>query len=247
MSRRLEELKRGYLWDFVSNHWQEFDSPHAQADLACLLARRLALNLQREATYLAGDVSEGSNAVTHKTIHPMEMYIRPPISASRQAGDIVKGNVGDMAGYWLVVTPSCDFEERHPLHNVLLACCVPLTDAPEFTTWRENQTGDSAGKLKALIGDNRQKAQAERYKFLPGTFFLPDSIIDFQQLKTVTLEELRGLEAIASLDSPYAEAVLARFARYYGRLGTPDINKDVVMARLQATPSSAEGQYTDAQ
>lgn len=239
LSRRLEELKRNYLWDFVSNHWQEFDSPHEQADLACLLARRLALTLQQEAAGLAGEVTGGDVAVAQKTIHAMEMYIRPPVSANRQAGDIVKGPVGAVAGYWLVVTPSCDFEERHPLHNVLLACCVPLTDAPEFTAWKENQTSDTIGKLRSLIGDNRQKAQAERYKFLPGTFFLPDSIVDFQHLKTVTLEELIGLEVIASLDSPFAEAVLARFARYYGRLGTPDIDRQVVMERLQALSSLA--------
>lgn len=238
LSRRLEELKRNYLWDFVSNHWQEFDSPHEQADLACLLARRLALTLQQEAAGLAQEAAGGAVAVTQKAIHPMEMYIRPPVSVNRQAGDIVKGQVGDVDGYWLVVTPSCDFEERHPLNNVLLACCVPLTDAPEFTAWKESQTADTIGKLKSLIGDSRQKAQAERYKFLPGTFFLPDSIVDFQHLKTVTPDELNRLEGIASLDSPFAEAVLARFARYYGRLGTPDIDRQVVMKRLHGLLSS---------
>lgn len=238
LSRRLEELKREYLWDFVGNHWQEFDSPHEKADLACLLARRLALTLQQEAAGLAGEVTGGATAEARKTIHPMEMYIRPPVSSNRQAGDIVKGRVGDADGFWLVVTPSCDFEERHPLNNVLLACCMPLTDTPEFTAWKENQAGDTTGRLKALIGDNRQKLQAERYKFLPGTFFLPDSIVDFQQLRTVTLEELNRLEVIASLDSPFAEALLARFARYYGRLGTPDIDRNVVIERLQSTVGS---------
>lgn len=238
LSRRLEELKRGYLWDFVSSHWQEFDSPHEKADLACLLARRLALTLQQEAAGFAGEVAGGATTIAQGTIHPMEMYVRPPVSASRQAGDIVKGNVGGVDGYWLVVTPSCDFEERHPLNNVLLARCAPLTDAPEFAAWKLNPTGETSGKLKSLIGDNRQKAQAERYKFLPGTFFLTDSVVDFQQLKTVTPEELCALDVIASLDSPFAESVLARFARYYGRLGTPDIDKEVVIARLQAIVSA---------
>jgi hypothetical protein len=40
------------------------------------------------------------------------MYIHPPISTNRLAGDILKGVVGAVDGYWLVLTPSCDFEQQ---------------------------------------------------------------------------------------------------------------------------------------
>ena len=43
-----------------------------------------------------------------------------------------------------------------------------------------------------------------------------------------------GLERLASLDSPFAEALLARFARYFGRLGTPDLDLEVLVARLRS-------------
>jgi hypothetical protein len=48
------------------------------------------------------------------------------------------------------------------------------------------------------------------------------------------------MKAIASLDSPYAEAVLAKFAGYYGRLGTPDINKAIVIDRLKKSHSKTQ-------
>jgi hypothetical protein len=42
-----------------------------------------------------------------------------------------------------------------------------------------------------------------------------------------------SLNRLASLDSPFAEALLARFVRYFGRLGTPDLNTEVILSRLR--------------
>jgi hypothetical protein len=36
------------------------------------------------------------------------------------------------------------------------------------------------------------------------------------------------------LDSPFAEALLARFSRYFGRLGMPDLDVAVLLQRLRA-------------
>jgi len=231
--RRVEEIQRNYLWDFVGSHWQEFSSPHDQADLAYLLARRLALTLQGEARKLTRKLAGKSIPIADpKNIHPMEMYVRPPVSTNRQAGDILKGTIEGETGFWLVLTPSCDFEQAGRLKNVLLAACLPLTEEAEFHSWKQNPNNSAA--LKALISDNRERVQSERFKFLPGTYFLPDLVLDFQHLKALPEGEIANLEVIASLDSPYAESVLARFARYFGRLGTPDIDKQIVMNRLQA-------------
>lgn len=241
LTRHLEELQRSYMWDFVSTHWKDFESSHKQADIAYLLARRLALNLQKEARKLARKMAGVSVPMTDpNNIHPMEMYVHPPISKNRLAGDILRGTVESESGLWLVLTPSCDFEQEGRLNSVLLAQCFPLTSEAEYVKWKANPTSVNEGSLKALIGDNRQNSQSERFKFLPGTFFLSDSIIDFQKLRAVLPCDLEKLEAVASLDSPFAEAVLSRFSRYFGRLGTPDIDKNVVIKRLQAaqTPSS---------
>ncbi len=231
--RRVEEIQRDYLWDFVGTHWQEFDSPHDQADLAYLLARRLALTLQSEARKLTRKLAGKSIPIADpKNIHPMEMYVRPPVNENRQAGDILKGIIEGESGYWLILTPSCDFEQAGRLKNVLLAGCLPLAEEAEFQSWKQNPNASSS--LKALIGDNRERSQSERFKFLPATYFLPDLVLDFQHLKALPESEIAKLEVIASLDSPYAESVLARFARYFGRLGTPDIDKQIVLNRLHA-------------
>ena len=50
---------------------------------------------------------------------------------------------------------------------------------------------------------------------------------------TLQRDRMGGLERLASLDSPFAEALLARFTRYFGRLGTPDIDVAVLLQRLR--------------
>jgi DNA-binding response OmpR family regulator len=234
LSRHLEDVQRSYMWDFVSTHWKEFDTAHEQVDIAYLLARRLALSLQGEARRMAQKMAGTSVPIAElKNIHPMEMYVHPPISTNRLAGDIVKESTGEKPVYWLVLTPSCDFEQAGRLNSVLLAQCIPLTSESEYLKWLENPT-DNLGQLKSLIGDRRQGVQSERFKFLPGTYFLPDSVVDFQKVKAISPDDLSKMEIITSLDSPFAEAILARFSRYFGRLGTPDVDKNVVITRLQA-------------
>jgi DNA-binding NarL/FixJ family response regulator len=247
LSRHIEELQRSYMWEFVDTHWKEFTSPHDQADIAYLLARRLALSLQTEARRLARKIAGRNLALADKAnIHPMEMYVRPALSENRLAGDILMGEIGGTKGYWIVLTPSCDFEQKGRLDGVLLAQCVPLCDQIEFKKWKENECDDTLKVLRALLGDNRENTQSERFKYLPGTYFMPDSVVDFQLLQMVPPVEVVKLEVIASLDSPYAEALLARFSRYFGRLGTSDIDKTVVLNRLKELKSKSTSQDASA-
>lgn len=241
LTRHLENEQREYMWDFVSTHWKEFTTPRDQADLAYLLARRLALSLESLATKLAVSVGGSLESPSDQLkAHPMVMYIRPPLGPHRLAGDILSEKANDVVNHWIVLTPSCDFAQEKAKHAVL-AKCEKLSDQHEFKTWSAepgNPSKSAIEDMEKLIRDNR-KGQQERFKFLPGTFFLPDLLVDFQQLRSVPVETLNTFEPIATLDSPYAEALLARFARYFGRLGTPDVDENVVLNRLQAGLAAA--------
>ncbi len=252
-SKHMEDEQREYMWDFVDTHWKSFEKTHEHIDLAYLLARRLAFSLRgpmirRFATRLDG---AGAPTVEHN-VHPMEMYVVPPVNGLRLAGDILK-IISDVKVtnddvkttekkelWFIILTPSCDFEQCKA-DSVLLARCFPLVEQPEFIKWKAgNPPSNGATKeLQALIGDNRGAGQRDRFKFLPGTFFVPDLVVDLQQLKSVTKSALEKFTAVASLDSPYAESLLARFSRYYGRLGTPDLDKEIVMDRLKGPEPSA--------
>lgn len=98
-----------------------------------------------------------------------------------------------------------------------------------------------AKELASLLTNNRVSGQAERFYFLPGTLTLPNLVVDFQQLATLSCGGLDNLKRSASLDSPFAETLLARFTCYFGRLGTPDFEVEAVVSRLQSAVDKNEG------
>lgn len=240
LSQFIESIQRDYMWEFVSKHSKEFNRPENKTDIAYLMARRLAATLELNASGFAGQVAaqvEGEVA-TDSDIHPMQMYVYPTID-QLQGGDIVKGRVGSVEGMWILLTPTCDLVQKKA-DRVLMARCVPLAETSEYLIW-DKEAKDKA--IKDLIGDNRKplekgsRVQADRFKFLPGTFFLDDCLVDFQDIATIDHAELLKLERVACLDSPFAEALLSRFTRYFSRLGTPDISKASVLGRLSSVKS----------
>jgi len=231
--RHLEEEQRNYMWDFVDKQWKQLSSPYEKADLAYLLARRLANMLQRVSIrrFLRGEDEVVSDAADYKKVHPVEMYIKPPDDSVVLAGQIIKGPIKGDEAYWIVLTPSCDFEQGK-VNRALLARCSELTEEPEYKEFSTQRNSATEGKLKSLLRDNRKGKQPERFKYLPGTFFIPDLLIDFQHLVQVPRGELDSMEKVAALDSPFAESVVARFSRYYGRIGTPNLDVGLVLSRM---------------
>lgn len=236
LTRHIEEVQRTYMWDFVSAHWKEFSAQHQKVDLAYLMAGRLASTLRLQAGDFAAHAGGAVlDSPTGTNIHPMQMYVFPTV-AQIQGGDLVEETIDAQKTIWLVLTPTCDLVQKKA-DEVLLAKCIPLSETIEYKSWVEAR--DKVEEISALVGDNRKpakggpkKVQADRYKYLPGTFFIEDCVVDFQALKTVPTAKLENFRRVATLDSPFAEAVLARFTRYFARLGTPDVEKTSVIARL---------------
>lgn len=234
--RHLEAVQRDYMWDFVAAHWDKFGNMPDRAALAYLLARRLALSLSGPGIQqLAQDLGDrGKAEAVEGLAHPMQLYVMPSIEASPLSGDLYQGQIGDKPGYWILLTPSCDMVMgRVKAEKVLVASCLRLEDQPEYQKWIQGKSKPTKNKLMNLLKNKRGDGyQPERYFFLPGAFIFPDLIVDFQQLHCLSYEELSNMERLASLDNPFAEALVSRFARYFGRLGTPDLDIDAVMQNL---------------
>ncbi len=67
---------------------------------------------------------------------------------------------------------------------------------------------------------------------------MPNLVVDCQNLVNIEIKEFNNklkdkiLNRVASLDNPYSEALMSRFSKYVGRLGTPDLNVEIVLDRL---------------
>ncbi|ERJ19257.1 response regulator receiver protein [Salinisphaera shabanensis E1L3A] len=198
--RHVEEYQRAYLWDTIYKQWadvrEDLRSDHPY-ELAYLLSRRISSGLSKIAIK---DYSGDPQA----TVVPIEYYIYPLDEPSVvSTGNIYSSGQNEI---WLVVTPACDLA-RKKADRVLAIRCYPVDE------FKQN-------KRAAFIAGNK----GPRYKFLPGTFFIQDLIVDFQAIKQFEYEEFPLMEPICQLDQPFRESICLAFGNYYTRLGTPDLD-----------------------
>lgn len=234
LMRHFENVQREYMWGFVAENWEEFLTKAKNIELAYLLARRLSLSLARSGILqLMRDLGDQQvDIIPGENVHPMEYYIIPPLSTTTETGDLFKKESGE---YIVVLTPSCDMVERDgktKAELVLVAHCTLLKDQREYGEWQNDARKGKA--LEALLSNNRQVGQADRFHFLPGIFDIPDLLVDFQKLEAMPSNELNNHNRIASLDSPFAESLATRFVRFYGRVGTPDLDLNIIIKNLKS-------------
>lgn len=245
--RLIEEEQRRYMWDFVSAHWTQLSATKDQAGLAYLLAHRLGRSLGGSGLrQLAVDLGDTSGLFPAKdTIHPVEMYVQPPLpDTDLHAGDLLRETADNSTSWSLVMTPSCDLEWKKA-ERVLLATGTALEDHPRIIAWRSvDGTAKEKKKARADAFELLRQAtggQLDRWLYLPAAINVPDLLIDMQQLRTIPVAEALQFERVASLDSPFAESAINRFNRYFGRIGTPDLDSEAIAKRLEDENEGSPG------
>jgi hypothetical protein len=169
----------------------------------------------------------------------------PPLP-EHLTGDIVRNVIGD---WFVVLTPGCDLvthSGQRRAEYVNVASCMPLIDTDEYRTWVESgmpASGTKSKRLDQLISNKRQGHQQDRYYFLPSAWGMPGLVIDLQKVSHISYDEFDRFTRVATVDDPYAQAIIAQFGRYASRVGTPDLNLHAVRRRLQ--PSTVEEAATN--
>ncbi len=238
--RHIEEEQRRFMWESAGKIWAEDLDKNSPSDLVYLLARRLANTLSGDAVRSFLEVDGNGGAPKSDKVHAVELYVYPPVSKHLLFGDILKKKIGDNIEFFVALTPSCDHAQEKA-EFVLLAKCTYLADtnpgknAKASLIAGQEVSNAATTDLTKHIRDN--SSPADRYKYLPGTSFLPDLLVDLQNIMTVAPAALNanaeGYERVASLDSPFAESLQAKMARYLGRIGTPDIDVELAFNRFK--------------
>ena len=239
--RLIEDEQRQYMWDFVAKHWEALREEADPAAIAYLLARRLGRSMSGPGiARLAAELGAAPKPPAEGKVHSAEMYIVPPMAGTKPGvGDLFRETTDEGSDrWWLVVTPSCDVE-HDKAESVVLALCEPMVDNAAVSAWRENlDSGTRRARVRDLV-EQKTGGQHDRHLFLPAAPTIPDLLADFQRLRSVTRSELDNMSRMASLVSPFAEAMVSRFIRYFGRVGTDDLDVDAIMDRLGGLPSAA--------
>lgn len=227
LMRHVEEIQRVYMWGFVAHHWEEISGSDDDSALAYLLTRRLAVELSAtRVDAFATAIGGAGDGVAEEKEPPMRQYLLPPLDL-RRSGDLVQGSAAGRTGMWVVLTPTCDLVQEHA-HHVLLAATNPLPEQPEVLALKEAPSGKTRAAVHRII-----RNQTERFHFLAGALTLPDLVVDFQKVQSVLRAEFDAMQRVASIDSPYAESLVARFLRFYIRVGTPDLDLQPAVDRAE--------------
>lgn len=200
-----------HMWNELAPNWAEYTADGDTADIAQVLLSRLARILD--------DEREQANAS-----HPSHRYVYPPASTRRAPGDILRA--ADQT-WWVTLTPACDFAQSK-VEFVLIAQADPLESNARYQKWAETKSKGAWNELER----NVLKATQGRYNYLPAFRDLPDLVVDMENVRAVAASELEPMEAVASLVSPFSEALLVQHSQFRGRIGVPDLNVGLVQARL---------------
>jgi hypothetical protein len=246
IANHLDGTLRDYMWDFVVKNWGQLSEIADKPEFLRVLIQRLAISFSSAAVdaVVAEVFPETKNhEVAEDKIHPAEFYVKPPIGNDPVLGDVRVKTVGENAEYWVVLWPTCDMVStggRSPkTDRALCARAKPLSDFKEFQDLVANPQSVGAKKRFVALLKNTRDSSPDRYHFLPGLCDIPDLVIDFQDLDHVSLADVRIWKCVGSLRSPHAESFSVRFERYRNRIGTPDLDNDLIVKRSETTIAPA--------
>lgn len=237
----LDHTLRDYMWGFVVKNWLELSQIAGKPEFVRVLLQRLAISFSSDGVdEVAADAFPELpyEAVATEKIHPAEFYVKPPMGTDPALGD-VRVRIGQSGNEYVVVLwPTCDMVStggRTPkTDKALCAQATLLSDAQEFKDCMADPESKSArNKLIELFKNNRDKSRgtSDRFHFLPGLCDIPDLIVDFQDLEYPSLVEMKTWRSLGTLRSPHGELLSIRFERYRNRIGTPDLDNELLVKR----------------
>jgi CheY-like chemotaxis protein len=238
LARHLDKTLHEYMWDFVERKWDMLEPVSKTPEFLRLLVRRLAASLGREGvnrmTAQAFGI-EADEAPDAEEAHPSEFYIIPPFS-----GDVRFGDIREIAEkeWRVVVWPSCDMvtTQGRALKTDRATCAraLLLSETTEMKTWAQAPEDKSAKSAVSCILRNQRNKTPERFHFLPEFLWVPDLVVDFQDVERLPVVDLAKAHCLATVASPFAEHLNARYLRYIGRPGVPDLKEDRILSRIKA-------------
>lgn len=215
MSKLRHELERdagGFIWSFLEANWDTLsvDPEFGETGLERLIRRRVAIQMNEMIG--AQGMMRRSNADQY------DYYVMPVLPGDLRLGTLLtRPNDQGELEYHLVLTPHChmvSFKGSPPkADTVLIAACILSTSL----------TSKSLRELDArqtrIPASNVGKPEG-RYCFLPGFCSIPDLFVDVMSLQSVSYDDIdRVFVRVATVDSPFAEAIQSSVSRFYANVG----------------------------
>ncbi|MGW5345584.1 hypothetical protein [Streptomyces sp. NPDC004050] len=230
----VDEHVRGFLRDEIATNWNRLEAVD-RSQIAPALVHRLAAWLKENAVEALGAALGSSEDRVMGHASTARMYLMPPVTKHVTAADILRDS---QDGWWVVLTPACDLYEDLPsggnraakAEYVRLAKAVPLSEAPLMARWVKAGSPGKGRERNAAL--EMFRGNSARYRILPKYLDIPDLLVDFEIVQSVPLAEVRSWTRVATLDSPFAEAMLTSHGHTVARIGTPDVDFENIKQSL---------------
>lgn len=161
----------------------------------------------------------GSKLLDADTVDPSRLYLFPPIENTYLPGDVFCTRDAKVEQWYVLVTPACDLVDRGKKGKK--AKVLTLLKGMRVEEVNEYSNHDSSkNKRDAFV----RYLKSERRFYLPEFREVPHLVFELDDVELVKFNQIRSLRRIASLCSPYGEALLAKRAAFVGRIGTPDLD-----------------------
>jgi CheY-like chemotaxis protein len=211
---RVASVMRRHLWTELAPHWDEYGAGSGPEELAHLLIARVAHALQGQ-------------PLPELTDRPSHCYLYPPVAERYRPGDLLRLTRNGADEWFVILTPACDLEHDGKADFVLLGRASLLTAHQKYLGWEANLSNGKWNELNEIL-----TGKVPRYHFLPEFRTIPDLILDLENTQSIPIGDLGNFDRVASLVSPYCDALLIKHSQFRGRVGTPVLNSGDVKDRL---------------
>lgn len=231
----IDKAAGSYLWGFLEKNWDKLEtkSPIGAEQLERIIRSRAAL--------IIGNLKpEGENYSAISERYGLEYYIYPSLEQRHfSLGDILR-NKADENDFRVILTPHCHLVGPKPKASHVLTV---------ETVSKKEAIGKDFNKAMNLDGEKKNKKLREfarspidsfgkpagRYWYLPKFLEIPHLYCDFLKTESIEHEELFSkFDRIATLASPFTEALQQCFSRFYGSVGIPEISPESIKDLLDS-------------
>jgi CheY-like chemotaxis protein len=221
-----EELDRAagsYLWTFLEEEWNRLTPTHTTPEvLERLIRRRASVQL--------GHLNPAATTPTElAVVEGAEFYLYPCISGDEyRLGDILRGT----NDFRVVLTPHCYLitqpgDEGPRADHVVTVKTVLATELIGKYPFKGNEDDKRKRLVRCLNSPAQIGLPSGRHWFLPKFLAIPDLYCDFLQLESMPLGTVRAqYERIATLASPFSEALQMCYLRFYTTVGLPNLHPE---------------------
>jgi len=175
---------------------------------------------------------------------PEEMYVFPTMGDFPLTGDILRSS----SGFCVVLSPSCDMVRTEAREPKLSTVLVARADVDPTVLLQANgiDPKTAPNKLEPKIKSLLTAGYGSNIVALPPLYnILPTLYVDLKDLRLVQYASIGTQDTdehkrIASLDSPFREALISAFAQTSTRVGRPETDNSSWLKKVMSDITDSE-------